>query len=490
MKMKKLVSITLALVLLVSVVAMASAQGTRVSAFQAINLGDSPARLDISYYNAMDAATNPGQLNCQDTVTDLASFKSVQYNQGAACGTSVSPCICDETSWSGSVVIESSQPIAVITNLNETVPPNVYYAGGAYGGIADTRTSDTVVLPFIMYDYAKFNTDFAIQNAGADEATVSLKFYKTGTTTVAKEVKDIKIKTGASYYRNQKTEDSSLGAGWSGVVVVESDQPVAAVVNETADPAKMGSSLILNYEGFAEGDDTLYMPFLCKEYAGFSTAFQLVAMEDGTAGTVSFYKAGESTASATLDFSKDKYGSVEWNMKTMDGYTTGSIGNDWSGAGVVTLTAGKAVVIVNQRGISKQGYKLGMTYSGVNNMYTKANLTFPFIIKQYAKKEWNTAFQVQNVGTAGKVKVYFDALDGSGFNNYEWTSAELAKYEALECNQLFDNCLGTQTLPKGWVGAVRIEAVDAGVKLAGICNERSPNVPDDNGLVYVGFPYD
>lgn len=480
--MKKLLSIALALVLLTSIVGAAAAQGTRVTAFQIVNLGSSPADITIDYYNAMDGSATAGQLKCSDTVVGLGSFKSVQYNQGGD-GT----CISDEVSWQGSVVIGSTEPIAVITNINETVPPNVYYAGGSYGGIPDAHTAPTLVLPFIMYNYAKFNTDFAIQNAGSGDATVYLDFYRTGSSTIAKTEGPFTIKPGASYYRNQKTDDANLGDGWSGVVVVRSNQPVAAVVNETAVPELLNTSMIMNYEGFAQGDSTIYMPFLAKNYAGFSTAFQVVAMEAGTTGTISFFQAGSSTASATLDLNLNQYEALEWNMKTMDGYTTGSIGDNWSGAGVIQLTGGSAVTIVNQRGTNAQGYKLGMTYSGIPGQNSAQNLTFPFVIKKYASKQWNTAFQVVNVGAAGTVTVYYDALEGSGFSSYSWTSPSLGTNQPLECNQLSGTCIASP-LPDGWVGSVRIEGAE-GTLVAGICNQRSPNVPNDNGLVYNGFSY-
>ncbi len=476
--MKKLLSISIALVLLMGVVSMAGAQGTRSTAFQIQNLGTNPADITIYYYNESD-----GNLKCQDTASGLGSFKSVMYDQSAACGSPVAACICNETTWRGSVVIESTEPLAVITNVNEKSPPNVLYAGGSYNGIPDTRTANEIVLPFIMYGYYGYNTDFAVQNAGGGDATIYLDFYPTGSSTAVKTAGPFTVKAGAAYFRNQKTDDTDLTAPWSGVVVVRSNQPVAAVVNENPD----AQGTLLNYEGFATGDSKIYMPFLAKNYFNFSTAFQVVALADGTAGTISFYQTGESTPDATLAVNLNKYQALEWNMKTMTGYTTGSIPDSWSGAGVIELTAGTAVVIVNERGTTGAGYKLGLTYSGMGDALVLQNMAFPFIIKNYTAKQWNTAFQIVNVGNAGTVTVYYDALEGSGFNNYSWTSPSLAPNESLECNQKLGACIDAP-LPDGWVGSVRVVGA-SGVKLAGICNERGAATPGDNGLVYNGFSY-
>jgi hypothetical protein len=482
--MNKLFSIMLVIALLGGVVSVAFAQGTRSTAFQIVNLGSSPASLTISYYDDM---ANGGAFKCSDTVDALASFASVQYNQDSVCGSSTASCICNETSWSGSVVIESTEIVAVITNVNEPagVGSNVYYAGGSYNGIADTRTADTIVFPFIMHEYANFNTDMAVQNAGGADAALTLTYYATGSTTATKTEGPITIAPGASYYRNQKTDDTDLPAGWNGVVVASTGvggAPIAGVVNEN--PNALG--MILNYEGFASGASTIYMPFLAKTYANFSTAFQVVALENGTAGTISFYPAGSATPVATKNVALDQYGSLQFNMKTDNSYDTGAIPDGWSGAGVINLTSGTAVVIVNERGIPTGRQPLGLTYSGMNNDLLKANMTFPFVIKNYAAKLWSTAFQVVNVGTPGTVTVHYDGA--AGFSSYSWTSASLDTNVALECNQKSGTCIDTP-LPDGWNGSVRVEGA-AGVILAGICNERSAGVAGDNGLVYNGFPYD
>jgi len=477
--MKKILSLSLALVLLLSVVGVVSAQGTRSTAFQIVNLGTEDADLYIYYYDASD-----GMFECQDEVLGLGSFKSVQFNQAADPSSPVASCIAGETSWHGSVVIESTQPVAVITNINEPAGAgaNVMYAGGSYGGITGPQTADEIVFPFIMHDYYGFNTDFAVQNAGASDAEVYLDFYPTGSSTPDKTEGPFTVKASASLYRNQKTDDTDLGATWSGVVVVRSDMPLAGVVNENPD----AQGTILNYEGFASGDTNIFMPFLAKNFYGFSTAFQVVAMEDGTTGTISFYETGAGTPSATLNISLNQYESLQWNMKLDTGYTSGSIPDDWSGAGIIELTGGSAVTIVNERGVTGAGYNLGLTYSGMAGSGLSDNMTFPFIIKNYAGAKWNTAFQLINTGSAGGVTVYYDAAEGSGFSNYNW-STTLAANEALECNQKLGACIASP-LPDGWVGSVRVEG-DAGVALAGICNERGGTTTGDSGLVYNGFSY-
>jgi len=456
--MKKTVYLSLSLLLVLSLVSAAAFAQTRTTAFQVQNLGTDTAEVTIIYYNP------DGTIEYTDTDT-IAAGGSIQRNQGF-----------EENlpdTWQGSVVIESTQPVGVIVNVNESPP----YAGGAYDGFPDTRVGDTMVLPFIMSDYYGFNTDFSVQNAGADMATVDLYFYKTGESTAAKTVTGIEIEPGAAYFRDQAVDDTDLAPTWSGVVVIDSDMPVAAEVNEN--PTAGG--LLLNYEGFAAGaTEYLYMPVLFREYYGFNTAFQLVALEDGTAGEICYYKTGEDTEFYCEDFTGDQYASVEKNQKFDDNLDSG-----FSYAAIVEMTSGSAVAIVNER---NNDNTLGLTYSGVASDLATGSVSMPFVIKNYYT--YSTAFQVLNVGDADTFTITYspdtNQCPTCGTYTHDLT---LAAGEAAECNNKFDACMDTgDALDEGWVGGVTVEAASGGM-VVGIVNERGDDTSSDSGLVYNAFNY-
>lgn len=465
--MKKTAYLSLALVLLLSLIAATAFAQSRTTAFQIQNLGGEGASVSIYYYN------DDGSVQCREDVDALIPVGgAIQRNQMTA------DWGCDEGStpgngWRGSVVIESTQPVAVITNVNQSPP----YAGGAYDGFDTTRVGSTMVLPFIMSGFYGFNTDMAIQNAGADTATVDLYFYKTGETTYSKLVEDISIEPGASYFRDQATEDTDLAPTWSGVVVIDSDQPVAAEVNENP----VAGGLLLNYEGSASGaTDKLFMPILFKEFYNFNTAFQLVALENGTAGTIKYYKTGETSPFHSESFSLDQYAALEKNQKFDANLDAG-----FSYAGVVELTSGSVVAIVNER---DNNNKLGLTYSGISSGSATGKLSMPFIIRNYFT--YSTAFQILNVGTADDVTITYspDTSQCPSCSSFTY-SKSLGANEALECNQKFNTCLDTgDALENGWVGSVTITA-DAGGLIVGIVNERGDSTASDTGLVYNAFNY-
>jgi hypothetical protein len=457
--MKKAFYLTLVLTLVLGTFSAAAFAQTRTTAFQIQNLGTDTATVTIIYYN-MD-----GTIEYQEDNVSIPAGGSAQRNQGSETNL--------PDTWQGSVVIESTQPVGVIVNVNETPP----YAGGAYDGFSDTRVGASMVLPFVMANYYGFNTDFSIQNAGADTATVDFDFIPTGSTTPAKSVTGISIEPGAAYFRDQAVDDADLGTNWSGVVVIDSDQPVAAEVNENP----IAGGLLLNYEGFAAGASaTLYMPVLFREYYNFNTAFQLVALENGTAGTINYYKTGESTVFYSEAFAMDQYESVEKNQKFDDNLDSG-----FSYAAVVEITGGSAVAIINER---DNGNTLGLTYSGIASDFATGNVSMPFIIKNYYT--YSTAFQVLNVGAADTFSITYspDSTQCPTCGTYTY-DLSLAAGAAAECNNKFDACMAAgDTLDEGWVGSVTIEAAAGGL-VVGIVNERGDSTASDTGLVYNAFNY-
>jgi hypothetical protein len=457
--MKKAFYLTLALVLVLGTFSAAAFAQTRTTAFQIQNLGTDTATVTIIYYNP------DGTIEYQEDNVSIPAGGSAQRNQGTETNL--------PDTWQGSVVIESTQPVGVIVNVNETPP----YAGGAYDGFSDTRVGDSMVLPFIMVDYYGFNTDFSIQNAGADTATVSLEYIPTAPASDTKTVTGISIEPGAAYFRDQAVDDTDLTGPWSGVVVITSDQPVAAEVNENP----IAGGLLLNYEGFAAGaTDTMYMPVLFREYYNFNTAFQLVALEDSTAGTIDYYKTGEDTVFHSQSFSLAQYESLEQNQK----FDT-NLDEGFSYAAVVNITGGSAVAIVNER---DNGNTLGLTYSGIASDFATGNVSMPFIIKNYYT--YSTAFQVLNVGAADTFTITYSPdttqCPACGTFTHDLT---LAAGAAAECNNKFDACLDTgDSLDEGWVGSVTVEAAAGGL-VVGIVNERGDDVSSDTGLVYNAFNY-
>ena len=441
---------------------LSSTQSTGNTAFQIQNPSSSDATLTISYYDSRD-----GTRTCSDTVSGLGPFHSTRFDQAADCGEKHASCICNQPSWGGSVVIESTgtAPIAATVNILQGQS-----AASAYLGFAGDGTADELLLPSIRRDWNGYNTWFSVQNAGASDTTVEVNYYAAGSSTPVKTDVSTVLKPGASYHRSQMTDDTDLGTSWSGAVVVQSTngRPLAAVVNTASDSQ---GTLSTHRGHVANGDATtgaVYMPAVRKAFYGLNTGFQIVALNNGTTGTISFYEAAKSVPNATLDVSLGRYEAFDWNMKGNTAYTTGSVPDNWYGMAVIE-SSGSVVATVQQTGAYAGEHPQSWAYSGVSSRQLGNNVAFPLIAKKHGDNQWGTAFSIVNVGAPSGVQVFYDALQSSGYDSYTTSPIWLDTNGLLICNQTQYPCLDRQ-LPEGWVGSVTVES---GSPLVASCEVKS-----------------
>jgi len=478
--MKK-VSILIALVLLVSMSSFALASGPRTTGFQIQNLGDGDAEVYIYYYNT------DGSTECMDGPVTIGVGESRNWYQG------LDGCIgALPGSWQGSAVIESTQPVAVIANIAEGGD----YAAGAYVGTSGTTAGAPLILPAIMSGagYFGFTTDFAIQNAGADTAACTLEFYQTGEATPDKTIPSFNVEVGASYYRNQETQDADLGANWLGVVIADCNQPMAGTINQK--PLGGAAGALLTYDAVAAdkiptGDISL--PVIMWNFFDFWTGLQLIATDAaGAAGTISIYDSSGVLAHSE-PFTLGQYGSHVLVPDLVGGSFSGTADELYSAA--IEFTSGAGTAMVNQRNMAGA---IGMTYSGIYGANMTEGLSIPFGARNYYGV--STGFQVVNTGAAGDIMVYYDGSPGSGSVSTTVGPISLGAGDAVPLQQFLvggddpdlQGCTtcGSAGTGNRWYGSIRVVG-DAGMSLSAIVNERGfdQSVVGDVGQVYNAFNY-
>lgn len=485
--MKKL-SMLLLVAIMVALPVAAMASGPRTTGFQIQNLGTAEASVTITYYNT------DGSVACTDTNT-IAIGSSINYYQGAEpAGNS---CISDASfgdSWQGSVVIESTEPVAVITNIAESTN----YASGAYVGTSGTLVGAPLILPAIMggSGFYGFTTDFAIQNAGAAAATCTLNFVNATTGVTDKTVPGIGVEPGASYYRDQEASDADLGTNWLGVVVADCDQPMAGTINQKRLASAAGA--LLTYDAVASdkipaGSD-VSLPVLMWDFFSYWTGVQVVATAADTSGTVYIYDSGGTEVLAQPFGPLGLYGSYTVLPNTFGGTFAGVADELYSGK--VVFSAGSGTAMVNQRDMAGG---VGMTYSGIFADSLTNNISVPFAANNYFGV--STGFQVVNSGAAGSITVTFSPNPAyPGQNTPAPVTIALAAGEAVPFQQflvggndpLLTGCTtcGSYGGADHWIGSITV-AGDAGMSLSAIVNERGFALPvaGDVGMVYNAFNY-
>jgi hypothetical protein len=250
------------------------------TSYQVVNMGEGPADIVVDYY---------------DTNGDKVAAATKQFLDVPVGGSRLVTQFDDSALGTGrfSAVISADEPIAAIANQElapsgqpsyNPEPPFSTYSGQSEGAMMLT-------LPAVMYNWYGYYTEIFIQNVGsADAADVDIT-YVPGAMDVgsgpepsgAAGVTDLDntIPQYASIHKSQETM-SSLGAPsgsfagrFLGSAVIESDQPIIAVVNQH----NTGDYKLMTYNGFTGGAMEIAAPSYMRGYYGYYTTL-LIANPD------------------------------------------------------------------------------------------------------------------------------------------------------------------------------------------------------------------
>jgi hypothetical protein len=370
--MKRLALLFMVLVLVVPT--MVAAQSTTTNtAFQVANLSATdPAQIVVTFYDLAGAEIYV----LTDSINAGSSKTYIQANMEANLG----------TTFNGSVVIESDQPVAAIVNQNTSngSPATAGY-NGSYTGFS--QGSNTFQIPIVLSAFYGYHTEISVQNAGDAAANVTVNYVS------ASCVDDTKsnLAPGAAVRFNNET--SCAGGGQVNTsATISASGPVVAIVNQIG----VNANLEQTYNGFApaDGGPTLYAPIALRAYYGFNSAMQVQNISSGPMDIIATYSDG-----VTKTVTNVAVGASATFLQANEAHA-----DKWTGSAKITNSTGGAMVgIVNQ-----QGAKSAASY----NMYTGGAQTWilPSLLHKYYG--FTSAFQIQNVGT-GPVDITVTYDDGT-----------------------------------------------------------------------------
>ena len=435
--MKKRIAIVLAVVLLFTFVGSVGADGpfTWDTGFQVQNLGTATANITITYYRDDGSVAH--------TVSDtIPPGESKTYYQ---------PSIPElGTTFDGSVVITSDQPIAAIANQTSySQEPNL---AASYNGVEGAGTATTVMAPIIFKNYNNWTTRLAVQNAGSATTNVTVT-YRRGADTWTEG--PVAIPPGARHTFDQK--DSPIPDNFLGSAVVSSDgQPLAVVVNEI-NP----TGIALSYTGFSTGATKITAPLLFKSYNNWNTGLQVQNVGTATANvTVTYYwDGGSCTENATIE-PNAAYTFYQPNTTCMpDGVI----------ASAVVESDQPVVAIVNEVNYARG---TGMSYNTIDVAAGTTTVSAPLLFKNY--NNWVTGLQVQNVGTAtANVTVTYYGAGGP------WT--ETATIEPGASANFYQP---SGPMPDGFIGSA---VVTSDQPVVAVVNETNYARTGDAAMSYTGI---
>lgn len=444
--MKKLGILAVIAIVMIAVPAAVAQPASYDSCFQVQNLSGTDAGIVVMYYE-------------QGTAAPVAAPTDTVPANG-----SVTYCPLDAvtTGFNGSVVIESDQPVAAITNVT----------GGAWGAYSASYAgfnagADTVNIPLLFADNWGYNTWFNVQNVGDADATVTVN-YSDGSSAPATIGPNLSV----TFDQAAETHTQSVFAA-----TVSSNQPVVVTVMEVGPST---SPMLFGYNGFITSHANPVMPLIQANNWGYTSGVQV--QNTGLAAstvTVSFTPSLAGTACeqeiAIAAGASETFALTAWDAADANADNNCVNGEQFVGSAKVTGNTGGVglVAIVNQHDFAGN---MGASYGSFNPDLASAKVVMPLIMQD----NWGffTGFNVMNVGTL-ETDVSC-AFSGSSYT----ASGTIGPGEALTDVQ-FDTSLGA-----GYVGSAVCTATGGDAKIVGVVNETLLGTGQDTFLVYEAFNAD
>lgn len=278
--MRKLFIGLIAALLLVSLVSVAAfAQGNlrEYTGYQVMNLSTTtPANVRVDYYGPS------GNTVCTKNLDPIPPGGSANVQQKTeTCGTGPLP------DGVYSAVLSSDQPIAAVVGQVSSDPGTagaIYQAPfSEYSGVS--AGSRKVILPELMSNWFGIDSLMRVQNTSGTAASITVQYYASSIGGVATGAANIAAKTYsipayAAITLDQAQEGQSLAATsgtfqgkFLGSAVITSDQPLAAVVNQTNPTVRQK----FTYNGFGEEDagSELLAPAIFNRWFGTFTSLAI-----------------------------------------------------------------------------------------------------------------------------------------------------------------------------------------------------------------------
>jgi hypothetical protein len=253
-------------------------------------------------------------------------------------------------------------------------------------------------------------------------------------------------------------------------VISSGDQPLAAVVTSKSENTPYRR---MAYNATSQGDSTLFFPVIFKNYSDFNTALQIQNTSNSNA-TVSVYYYNQGGGLAASESAVvPAHGTHTFNQGTSGTLPDGSFSARVASNGPQLLVG---IVNETRRPDVEQTHALNYTgFDGGSRVYTLADIA-------RNSNGWNTALQIQNVGS-GEATVtvsYYDGESGDPRcqNTVSIPALGWVQYNhAADQGQLGETCLAGQL---SWSGSA---VVTADQDVAVIVNETKSGM---GGMSYNG----
>lgn len=225
------------------------------------------------------------------------------------------------------------------------------------------------------------NSGFQVQNLGTATANITIVYYRADGSQAATQQDTIAANSSKTYFGSTM----NVAAGFTGSVVISSDQPVVAITN------LLGPALGDSYGGFSGGATSINLPLVLRGNFGVDTWISVQNAGTAAANVTVTYTAGSAGNNGVTDTATIAPGAAA----TFYQKNKSELGTRFVGAAKVASTNGQAIVaVVNQETQSSNAL---FSYGG----FTTAGSTTvaaPLVVSNNFGSY--TGIQILNTGTA------------------------------------------------------------------------------------------
>jgi hypothetical protein len=287
----------------------------------------------------------------------------------------------------GSVVVESSEPVAAI--INTQVPtgsgatPGDPNRVGTASGVAEPQLE--MYATQVMKGYWGWNSYIAVQNTTADPATVTAYYYDASGTQVLMNTQS--LHAYSSYIFRQETE--GLPANFNGSAKIVGDKNLAVITNFYNTGADAATAQFHSYNGLGAGATMLYAPRVVKDYYGYQSGLKVQNVGASSTVVTVQYKFGGSTYTQT----SPAIGPGQAWGPYMGSPTQVPELALVSGSGSAVITASEPIVATINEDNRTEGR--GVTYNAFLDGTATTSMLFPQVTSKYYG--YSSGIQMQNV---------------------------------------------------------------------------------------------
>jgi hypothetical protein len=396
--MKK-IAFTLMMIMVLALPAYAQLGDTDNSSFVIQNLGTNAATVTVIFYEEADMGGDPHQpdplLPGPDGTCGTADDILNPFSVAPAAKQEVyMPAVCGLADGRYSVVIESTEPVAVIANLLGNTANTTYY-NGSYSGFGAGAT--TIYFPSTQFQYYNWNSLMSIQNTTSSSISVDVSLYDSAGSVVGTKSYP-SVPAFSSVHLDLEVEGAGLGlpAGLNGSAKAVCSGACVGTDNQTAT-----GGFTQSYGAFVGGDTTLYAPGLYNGYYTWNSSLKVQNI--GTVATtinVEYNIEGGDVCVAPEETIQPNQALFHYLPAQWAGWGCSSSINKIIGATIVS--GGEPIVgVANAANPKKQA----QTYSAFAANEAASTVGLPVIMNGYYG--WSTAFVCQNLDTSNPATVTY-----------------------------------------------------------------------------------